>query len=673
MLDLRTLQRALGGKISSGQLLCAGPSHSAADRSLAVKLDAAAPDGFVVYSFCGDDPLVCRDHVRDKLGLPAFAPNGNGRQRASDDVIERALMAAVAGQSHNDDRPKRRVIAKYNYTDADGVVLYQVLQLEPKSFRQRRPDGAGGWIWKLDDVQRVLYRWPELLKWPDATIFITEGEKDADNVAALGQCATTVAGSKWTADCVQALAGRDVIILEDNDKAGAKKALAAAQALHSTAKTIRIVLLPDLPNSGDVSDWLDAGGTIERLIEISFETSVWTSPPAPSSPTPDDANSGFEEIAADDDTTDTPVPPAKKLPSKPPLPFIDMSRWDDEEPPEREWAVHERIPLRQVTLFSGEGAAGKSTVQLHLSAAHAIARDWLGTTPMPGPAIFVDAEDDGDEIWRRLAAITRHYGVTFEDLINGGLHLISLAGDDAVLATVTRSGKVEPTPRYQQLLEAAGDIKPKMIGIASSANVFAGEENTRPQVQQFIGLLARIAIVANGAVQLISHPSLTGINSDTGLSGTTQWHNAVRARSYMKSIKPEAGEQPKDDLREIVFKKNNYGPLSESIVLRWQNGLYLPVPGMNNLDKVAREAKAEEVFLALLQRFTRENRVVSDKPGTSYAPALFAKEDEATKVGLGSKNLAEAMRNLFKASKIQNEFHGRPARGSFRITVKFSG
>jgi hypothetical protein len=93
-------------------------------------------------------------------------------------------------------------------------------------------------------------------------------------------------------------------------------------------------------------------------------------------------------------------------------------------------------------------------------------------------------------------------------------------------------------------------------------------------------------------------------------------------------------------------------------------------PGINNLDKIAREAKAEEVFLDLLQRFTRDNRIVSDKPGTSYAPALFAREDEATKLGLNSKNLASAMRDLFKAGKIQNEPHGRPARGSYRIAIR---
>jgi RecA-family ATPase len=171
-------------------------------------------------------------------------------------------------------------------------------------------------------------------------------------------------------------------------------------------------------------------------------------------------------------------------------------------------------------------------------------------------------------------------------------------------------------------------------------------------------------------VLLIAHPSLTGISTDTGLSGTTQWHNAVRARAYMKSLKPETGEQPDNDLRELVFKKNQYGPISESIVLRYQRGMFLPVPGMNNLDKAARAAKAEDVFLALLQRFTRENRTVCDKTGTSYAPAILAKEDEAKKAGLNSKNLADAMRNLFKADKIWNEPCGRPYRPSYRIMIK---
>jgi RecA-family ATPase len=169
---------------------------------------------------------------------------------------------------------------------------------------------------------------------------------------------------------------------------------------------------------------------------------------------------------------------------------------------------------------------------------------------------------------------------------------------------------------------------------------------------------------------LLGHPSLTGISTDTGLSGVTQWHNAVRARFYLKNLKPDAGEQPDSDLREIVFKKNNYGPISTSIVLRYQDGLYLPVPSMKSLDQAARNATAQDVFVTLLKRFEAQNRNVSDKPGPSYAPVLFAREEEAKAAGINSKVLAEAMRQLFKDDKIFNKDYGRPSRPYTRITIK---
>jgi len=237
------------------------------------------------------------------------------------------------------------------------------------------------------------------------------------------------------------------------------------------------------------------------------------------------------------------------------------------------------------------------------------------------------------------------------------------------MATVNRNGKIEPTAIYRQILEAAGDIKPIQIVIASSANVFAGNEIDRSQVQQFVGLLTSITIVANGSLVLCSHPSLSGISSGTGLSGTTQWHNAVRARFFMKGVKPEEGEQPDTDLREIEFKKNQYGKISDSIVLRYQAGMYLPVPGAS-IDKLAREAKAEEIFIELLRRLTAENRYVGYKNSPVYAPAVFAREDEAKKAGITSADFAEAMRRLFAANKIWNEQYGRPSRPSYRITLK---
>jgi hypothetical protein len=115
---------------------------------------------------------------RSQAGLDPFRKNNQCCRRASDEAVERALVAAVAKQSRGN--PKGRIVASYDYIDQDGALLDQVLRLEPKSFRQRRPDTNGGWIWQLNE-RRVIYRWPELLKYPDATVFVCEGEKDADS------------------------------------------------------------------------------------------------------------------------------------------------------------------------------------------------------------------------------------------------------------------------------------------------------------------------------------------------------------------------------------------------------------------------------------------------------------------------------------------------------------
>ena len=82
------------------------------------------------------------------------------------------------------------------------------------------------------------------------------------------------------------------------------------------------------------------------------------------------------------------------------------------------------------------------------------------------------------------------------------------------------------------------------IVIDSLVDVFAGKENDRTQVRQFISILRSFARTTNCAMVLISHPSLTGMNTGTGLSGSTDWHNAVRARMYLSAIKTKDGDEP---------------------------------------------------------------------------------------------------------------------------------
>jgi len=277
-LSLQQIAGLLGGDVSGNEVRAPGPGHSAKDRSLSVRIDANAPDGFLVCSHSPrDDQSACKDYVRQKVGLPEFKPNGgNGRHRASSADLTAMIMAATMA-IESEPPAKARIAATYPYTDADGKLLYEVVRLEPKSFRQRRPDGRGGWVWSVKDCKRVVYRLADLLQYPDASVFVCEGEKDCDRVASLGHCATTVACGDWTEDCIKALAGRDVLILEDNDDAGRKKAFEAAQALHGVAKTIRIVRLPGLPEKGDVSDWLDAdSGNADKLVDYCFDAPLWT-------------------------------------------------------------------------------------------------------------------------------------------------------------------------------------------------------------------------------------------------------------------------------------------------------------------------------------------------------------------------------------------------------------
>ena len=198
-----------------------------------------------------------------------------------------------------------------------------------------------------------------------------------------------------------------------------------------------------------------------------------------------------------------------------------------------------------------------------------------------------------------------------------------------------------------------------------SADVFAGSENDRSQVRQFITLLRGLAIDANTAVLVASHPSLTGKVTGTGLSGTTAWHNSVRARLYLKGIKTNSGDESDPDLRELEVMKSNYGPGGERIRMRWHQGIFIPEPGPSSLKQRADARKAEEVFFTLLGRFEKQERTVSANFGPTYAPKVFADHPDAT--GITKRALQEAMTRLLERGKIRNERYGPPSRQRTRL------
>lgn len=181
-------------------------------------------------------------------------------------------------QTSKNGYPKRKIEAVYNYTDEQGATLFQAVRYEPKEFRQRRPDGNGGWIYNLEGVRRVLYRLPDLLKADNsATVFLCEGEKDVNALWKIGLVASCnpMGAGKWRDDYNEVLRGREVVILPDKDKAGNDHAETVARSLYRIAALVKILRLPNLPDKGDVSDWLANGGDAESLCVMAENASVW--------------------------------------------------------------------------------------------------------------------------------------------------------------------------------------------------------------------------------------------------------------------------------------------------------------------------------------------------------------------------------------------------------------
>lgn len=164
------------------------------------------------------------------------------------------------------------IVAEYNYVNEDGELLYQVVRYEPKTFKQRKPDGKGGWIYNMQGVRRVIYNLPEVkcAIERDDTIYFTEGEKDANKLAELGLVSTTVpmGAGKWKEEYKEFFSGANVVIFPDNDKPGLNHANQVARNLMGVAKSIKVIMLPDLPPKGDISDWLESGNTKNKLIEL---------------------------------------------------------------------------------------------------------------------------------------------------------------------------------------------------------------------------------------------------------------------------------------------------------------------------------------------------------------------------------------------------------------------
>jgi 5S rRNA maturation endonuclease (ribonuclease M5) len=227
--------------------------------------------------------------------------------------------------------PASRMIAEYCYTDERGNLLYVVERREPKDFRQRRPDGRGGWIWNLNGTRRVLYRLPEVLK--AKSVLVCEGEKDCETARTLRLVATCNPGGagKWRDEYSEPLRGKRIAIITDADEPGREHAEQVASSLSGKAESVKTL---ELAKAKDLSEWVEKGGTRETLLELIRNASEWK---------PGTARRG------------------KRIVLVPADEFLKRTSCD-----EREWLVEGFLPACSQTIWQGRPKAGKSHSLLQL-------------------------------------------------------------------------------------------------------------------------------------------------------------------------------------------------------------------------------------------------------------------------------------------------------------------
>jgi RecA-family ATPase len=359
--------------------------------------------------------------------------------------------------------------------------------------------------------------------------------------------------------------------------------------------------------------------------------------------------SAREKIAA-------PAKPAAKLA------MTDATTWQDRPIAPRRWWSHKRVPARNVTLLGGDGGTGKTLVALQAGAGNAIGPalpDWVGSViENHGPTIFFSAEEDEEEIHRRLAAILAQRSLSFTDLQHR-FHLHCQPGEDATLAAPDRTGKIIATPLFAQLELAALDIRPTLTIIESAADVFSGDETNRPQVRAFITLLRRLAIKADTSVLLLQHPSVAGLASGSGTSGSTAWNNSVRSRLNFVAVKG-TDDEPDPDLRELIVMKANYAQKGETTRVRWVDGVFVLEGTASHIDRAADAAPIDDAFLRCLDLAISQGRTPSHLTGRNYAPAMFAAMPDAR--GTKAKGFALAMERLLSARCIRVITTGPPSK-----------
>jgi AAA domain len=373
----------------------------------------------------------------------------------------------------------------------------------------------------------VLYQLPQIFEaiTNNRPVLIAEGEKDCGNLRALGIAATTNPGgaNKWRSEFNEYLRGADVVLVPDNDSAGHQHMQAIGAELNGVAKTIRMLKLPDLPDKGDVSDWLANGGTAEKLWRL-----IEQAPPHTA---------------------------AKAAP-------LSFRRHRDSNNPTRKDLVKGLLPGTGVGLLSGQSGTYKTFVALNLAGAVASGKPFAGHSIKRPGATFAFVSEGAAGWPQRLDALAKHgHDNAALPIFYTGANVCLL--DRASVVAVIETLKIAAEQTRRDLdLSLSLVVFDTVIGAAGFAK--AGDENDSTVGQRLMAALAEIATATNTFVLGVDH---FGKATETGTRGSSAKEAAADVVLALLANKSIAGEVTNQRIA-IRKRRDGQGGIEHSFAVK---------------------------------------------------------------------------------------------------------
>jgi len=279
-----------------------------------------------------------------------------------------------------------------------------------------------------------------------------------------------------------------------------------------------------------------------------------------------------------------------------------VADWQDKPIPARQWAWDTWLPKGTVAGLGGAPGVAKSLFAQQICTHKALGGQFLDCDMPIGAALYITCEDELDELMRRQARINAALNIKMNDIPN--LYLDSWMGETAQLVIINK-GIFCRTPRFEALDDLIGKLKPEIVALDLLADMWNGNECDRQAVNGFIkAQLAYLAQRHNATILGLYHPSLSGMASGTGTSGSTAWEGSFRSRLYLQT---DEGT----DTRILTRPKSNYAANDDEHRLVWKDGYLVPESssGKSEIDKL--KEKWGTAFLECLQACEAKNKEIS--------------------------------------------------------------